>query len=290
VCNLDIQPFDADGFHSDATVCQMPGLGVMFATGNARHLHHTRALIKDGDLSFLAGPSCAFTAASLGRRVECSAGDGVLFNNAEVASVELAAASRFTTFRVPTTAIEPLVRNVNDAVARIVPAGNVALQLLVRYLRSAIDTDALITPGLQQIAVTHVHDLLALALGATRAATEVGKGRGLRAARLSAIKAYILAHLGARDLSLDAIAKRHRISPIYVRKLFESEDTSFTQFVLGERLARAHRMIADPRFAERSIATLALEAGFGDLSYFNRAFRRRYGAAPSDVRAAANSG
>jgi AraC-like DNA-binding protein len=28
------------------------------------------------------------------------------------------------------------------------------------------------------------------------------------------------------------------------------------------------------------------ECGFGDLSYFNRAFRRRYGATPTDVRAA----
>jgi AraC-like DNA-binding protein len=72
-----------------------------------------------------------------------------------------------------------------------------------------------------------------------------------------------------------------------VRKLFEGEDTSFTQFVLSERLARAHRLLSDPRFADRTIAALALEAGFGDLSYFNRAFRRRYGAAPSDVRTAA---
>jgi hypothetical protein len=43
-----------------------------------------------------------------------------------------------------------------------------------------------------------------------------------------------------------------------VRKLFESDDTSFTQFVLSERLARAHRLLSDPRFAERSIAALAL--------------------------------
>ena len=157
----------------------------------------------------------------------------------------------------------------------------------MRYLKSAIDTDALITPGLQHIAVTHVYDLLALALGATRDAAEVAKGRGLRAARLSAIKADILAHLGMRDLSLDTVAKRHGISPIYVRKLFESEATSFSQFVLGERLARAHRLLSDPRFANRSIAALALEAGFGDLSYFNRAFRRRYGVSPSDVRAVA---
>ena len=40
------------------------------------------------------------------------------------------------------------------------------------------------------------------------------------------------------------------------------------------------------RTAEK-IAGIALDAGFGDLSYFNQAFRRRYGAAPSDVRAQA---
>jgi AraC-like DNA-binding protein len=75
-----------------------------------------------------------------------------------------------------------------------------------------------------------------------------------------------------------------------VRKLFESEDTSFTQFVLGQRLARAHALLSDPHFADRSIAALALEAGFGDLSYFNRAFRRRYGDAPSEMRAGARRG
>jgi methylphosphotriester-DNA--protein-cysteine methyltransferase len=34
---------------------------------------------------------------------------------------------------------------------------------------------------------------------------------------------------------------------------------------------------------------IKLDIGFGDLSYFNRAFRRRYGASPSDVRARALS-
>jgi AraC-like DNA-binding protein len=33
----------------------------------------------------------------------------------------------------------------------------------------------------------------------------------------------------------------------------------------------------------------AFDAGFGDLSHFNRAFRARYGTRPSDVRAAAQT-
>jgi AraC-like DNA-binding protein len=40
----------------------------------------------------------------------------------------------------------------------------------------------------------------------------------------------------------------------------------------------------DPRRAIAAVSAIAFEAGFGDLSYFNRAFRRVYGATPSDVR------
>jgi len=52
-----------------------------------------------------------------------------------------------------------------------------------------------------------------------------------------------------------------------------------------QRLLRAHRMLSDPARAQRPIGAIAFEVGFGDLSYFNRAFRRRYGVTPSDVRA-----
>ena len=40
----------------------------------------------------------------------------------------------------------------------------------------------------------------------------------------------------------------------------------------------------DPRFAGMTVSAVALAAGFGDLSHFNRSFRRRYGATPSVVR------
>ncbi len=289
VVNLDIEPLGRDGFRSEATVCQLPGLGVLFASSDAVHLSHSRELIVDDDLSFMAAPTCKWTASQRGRDPVLEPGDGILMSNAEVGAMRLASACRFTTFRVPVAAISPLVVDLGAALARGIPADNVALRLLVSYLQSVSDTRALVTPELQHLAVTHVYDLLAVALGATRDAAEVAQGRGIRAARLRGIKADIVANLGRRDLSVAAVAARHRISASYIRKLFDGEGTSFSQFVLGQRLARAHRLLQDPRFAERAISAVALDAGFGDLSYFNRVFRQRYGASPTQVRAAARA-
>ena len=64
------------------------------------------------------------------------------------------------------------------------------------------------------------------------------------------------------------------------------EGTTFTEYVLARRLAHAHRMLNDPRRAGDKIATIAHDAGFADVSYFNRAFRQRYGDTPSGIRAA----
>jgi AraC-like DNA-binding protein len=114
---------------------------------------------------------------------------------------------------------------------------------------------------------------------------KVAGSHGVRAARLRAIKADVLKALGDHDLTVTAIATRHGVTPRYVQMLFEGEGTTFSRFLLYQRLGHAHRMLCDPRFAERTVSTIAFEAGFGDLSHFNRVFRRRYGESPSDVRA-----
>lgn len=42
--------------------------------------------------------------------------------------------------------------------------------------------------------------------------------------------------------------------------------------------------MTDRRFADWKVTALASEAGFGDLSYFNRTFRRRFAMTPSEAR------
>ena len=150
--------------------------------------------------------------------------------------------------------------------------------------------DASMLPGLgvARIAASPVRVTLTRQMAATCA--ELAKGRGVRAARLSAVKSDIMAHLTHPDLSVGAVAVRQGISEPYIRTLFQGEGTSFSDFVLSQRLARAHRMLTDPRFADRSVTSIAYDAGFGDLSYFDRCFRRRFGDTPSAIRANAANG
>jgi AraC-like DNA-binding protein len=219
----------------------------------------------------------------------------LVLNDGEAAVGLLAEAGSFThlppgdviALRVPRMQIAPLVAKLDDCLARRIPAGTPALRLLTGYLRLAEDRQAIACSDAQHLFVQHVYDLMAAASGATRDAAEVAEGRGLRAARLHAIKQDIGKNLDQLDLSVATIADRHRCTSRFVQRLFEGEGTTFTEYVLSQRLARAHRLLTDPRRDGEKISAVAYDCGFADVSYFNRAFRRHYGAAPSDVRAEA---
>jgi uncharacterized membrane protein YkvA (DUF1232 family)/AraC-like DNA-binding protein len=122
-----------------------------------------------------------------------------------------------------------------------------------------------------------------MALGASHNGAAIANCREMGAARLKAIKADILENLGD-ELTVTAVALRQGITPRYIQMLFEIEGATFSEYVLGQRLIRAYGMISDPRFAGLNITTVAFASGFGDLSYFNRTFRRRFGTTPSELR------
>ena len=132
-----------------------------------------------------------------------------------------------------------------------------------------------------------MHDLIAATIRAARDGRAIAEGCGIAAARLRAIMTEISTHLCDGDLSVAKIARNHRLTPRYIHKLFENEGLTFSSFVLGQRLSRAHRILSDPQLADRNISSVAFDVGFGDLSYFNRSFRRRYAVTPTDIRQSA---
>jgi AraC-like DNA-binding protein len=190
---------------------------------------------------------------------------------------------------VPVRLLSPLVADLEASYGSTIPADSPALQLLVGYVGILDEMDTVARREVDRQVVTHIHDLMALAIGATRDADEIAKGRGARVASLRAIKEDIATRLDQPDLSAATIAARHRIKPRLIQRLFEGEGTTFTEYVLAQRLVRAHRLLTDPLRANQKVGAISLDAGFGDLSYFNRAFRRRYGITPSELRAATSS-
>src|SRR5438874_4125864 len=197
----------------------------------------------------------------LGREVTLEPGDAILFSNSDIGGFTFPGVTDAVALRLPCSALLPLLRAGDDVLLRRIPKRAPALQLLVNYLSNMREALANAGPELQQLVVDHIRDLLALALGATRDAREIANGRGVRAARLRALKAYIGQNLERPELSLDRAANAIGVTPRYVQMPFAAEDTTFSRHVLSERLTRVYRLLTNPAFAERSVADLAFEVG-----------------------------
>ncbi len=169
----------------------------------------------------------------------------------------------------------------HDEAPQLVQGHTPALRLLTAYL-AALRAGPAPAPKLADAVVEHLLQLIALSVR-PRDPSPV-TDRAVRAARLAALKADIARHFGDPALSVGAVAARHGISPRYVHKLFEDDGRTYSQFVLDVRLERAREELRDPRVATRTVSAIAGYVGFGDLSYFNRTFRRRYGMTPTEAR------
>lgn len=284
---LQIDPLPDHPFELDFIVQGFQDFGLASGWLTPTRNTHTADMIEDNDLIIVLSPQGRGSLQQVGREITIEDGQATLISNGETGLFFGHVPSRLLSFRFNRTLLSPLVPNLDDALVREIRKDNPALRLMTSYAKVMQDTGALATPELRRAVALHMHDLAALAIGAGRDASETARRRGVRAARLRAVKADIAENLGVQNLTTASVARRLGITPRYINMLFESEGLTFSEFVLGQRLARAHRMLSDPRFSGHTIGWIAFEAGFSDLSYFNRTFRRHYGVTPTDVRSAA---
>lgn len=179
-----------------------------------------------------------------------------------------------------------LVPGIDDAACHHVTADTPGVSLLRGYARLLRDhpCEAM---RLGAAAATQLHELAAFALAQALRRDTGWTRRSLRATRLALVRKEIEARLCDPALSVATIARSQGISPRYVQQLFSDEGLTFSEFVRDCRLDLAYRLLASPDAGELRISTVAFDAGFGDLSHFNREFRRRFTMTPSDVRAQA---
>jgi AraC-like DNA-binding protein len=283
---VDLEPARDTVFEARSASLALPGLLLMDASSSPAKISRSGRYLADGndDVVVAVNHTGTVNIASGGREQSLREGEAIVLSGGEAASFHRTSMGRSFTLRVPRAMFEQTAVSLDDALMRPIPGDRGALRLLVDYAGWLLSAGSAIDQQLRNVSVRHVRDLLALAVGPSADFADTARTRGLRAARLKLAKSYIVAHSHRRDISVGTLAASLYVTPRYVQRLFETDGTTFSEYLIGQRLARAHRLLCEPSADQTAISTIAYDAGFGDLSYFNRCFRRQYGLTPREVR------
>ncbi|MGJ5175243.1 AraC family transcriptional regulator [Bradyrhizobium oligotrophicum] len=283
---VDFEPASDVALKARNRALTLPGLQLLDAWATPARISRSGRYLADGADNVILAINRRGTAFVEHARQTCELreGEAVIMSGADPCAFHRASNGHSLTLLVPRVMIEAADVSIEDAVMRPIPADRGALQLLDHYASWLMTGSGEVDARLLNLSVRHVQDLLALSLGPAADMAETMRARGLRAARLKLAKSFLIANSRRRDLSVMTVAARLNVTPRYVQRLFEIDGTTFSAFLSGVRLANAHRMLCDPAHGQLAIASIAYDTGFGDLSHFNRSFRRQYGLTPREVR------
>jgi AraC-like DNA-binding protein len=282
--HVDIEPLSNLPFECEATLHNLPSLRCVSWVSSAARFERTPRIVAKGGDTFGFVINCRGRMSALQRNRELSLGhgDAALMLHSEPAALTQMR-SRGICLVFPRAALGPIFPQVEDVAARVISRRSEALQLLRCYLRFAERSGHERWP--REIAGRHIADLVALVLTAG-----VGIGESdisaVAAARLNAVLQCIGERFRDPALTVASVAKDQGISPRYLQRLLKSVGMSFTERVNALRLEHAFALLTDPRRAKGKISDVALQAGFSDVSHFNRLFRGRFGDTPKGVRGA----
>lgn len=280
----EIEPLSKAPFQADATLQAVRGLRRLTLRGSSMRFKRLRANLADGDDSvgiIICSPGkCQLS--QRGRDIDLRTGDAIAILHSEIATITYVDGLLFG-MAVPREALAERVTNVERLTMRPVSHRTEALRLLMAYLKSTFNESVLTTPELRDLVVTHIHDLVAIAIGACTSLGE-SSASSVVATRHSAVLDYIATHFQEPELSVQTVARCQGISPRYLQRLIASSGSSFTGYVNELRLQQALKLLTESSGGPQRISDIALQVGFSDVSHFNRLFRARFGDSPRNVR------
>lgn len=103
------------------------------------------------------------------------------------------------------------------------------------------------------------------------------------------LRNFIDANLASGTLDAGMVARAFGLSRASLYRLFAPVG-GVASYIRKARLKRAYRDITSPRLANKRIGQIATQAGFGNVSSFNRLFVETFGISPSEARARALAG
>ncbi|HVU19233.1 MAG TPA: helix-turn-helix transcriptional regulator [Rhizomicrobium sp.] len=283
---VDLKPLPDEPFRIEATLRALNG--IRFGTGKFTSTVHSRTreivAADNNDLLLIINLEGPLSIALDGMELAVREGDAYLLSCAQVFDLLRPVSGRLVLARMEQAQAEAYVPNIMQYVGQPVLRGNEALRHLTTILLKLDDRQTLESEELRQTITAHIFTVLALALNVSRPVETIRQLPRSAVTRLSAIQKHVTQHVADQALGVASVAAANGLSPRQLQRIFEASGQTFSEFLLAERLKRVRAALLDPKQSERSVSEIALACGFGDVSYFNRAFRRCYGSSPSEVR------
>jgi AraC-like DNA-binding protein len=207
-------------------------------------------------------------------------GDFALFDSARPYTIEFTDAQRFEHLivRIPRELLDARCAELHRATSVAVRVGSqpgrLASPALTQLASLSEEADALVEPVLDLLVRS-----LVVATGLD-SAMPTARERSLRQ-----VQRYTLAHLSDPELAPADVATACFISVRHLHRLFAGSDTTFRSYVREMRLRRCRHDLEDRTMDATTIAEVAHRHGFRSAPVFTRAFTRRYGLGPRELRA-----
>lgn len=280
-----------DDFHHRATVIPFDGAllidgwtGAYLNERTPRHIarggldHYMVTLCMEGALTFESGR----------RSQTMRPGDICLIDMAQASRAVIGAddrsgRSRTVTLTIPRAVLAPLLATPDGVNAALLPRNSTTNRLLATQYLALCGEAAAEDPDTPPIGLATLAAAIADAVGGASSA-DAAIDRASRELLLAAIKRRIIADLRTDRVDIAQLCREYKISRATLYRLFEPEG-GLWRYMQDQRLQRAFAKLAgSAATAPARMADLALEFGFSSDSTFVRAFRRRFGLTPGEVR------
>jgi AraC-like DNA-binding protein len=225
-----------------------------------------------------------------GATVEQGAVDGLLdsgsawFMHADMPGTGVTEGTHVLGINLPSKALRRAVGHNRHLAPVALARGNPLIQLLTGCVETSKQLPADADPALLSSIGKHLTDLVGLALGPTRDAAEEAEKSGLKSVRLDAVLRAIESNYSNPEFSVADVATRLKLSVRYVQDILHETGIGFAERVLELRLQEASDLLSRAHATNRKVSDIAFSCGFNNLSYFHRAFRRRFGMTPAGAR------
>ncbi len=285
--DLECRPMSGMAFEASVEGSRLEGLSVARIEASAHRVERQPSAIaraSEESLIFNFVLSGVAMAQQDGRSVVLRAGDGAVCDAQRPYSLRFDDTFKIITIKLARSAIAHRAGSIHRITATSFGESSQMCPILFGYLESFSKQASLLPPAASEKVVRNFTELLAAALDEVILASPLPLSE-YRATALMRVRDFVERHLDVCELDTAMVSTALNLSPRYINKLFEAENTSLTRYIWRRRLERAAADLQDPARAGLGISAIAMAHGFNDLSHFSRAFRQRFDLSPRAYRA-----